>query len=327
MRYFIIIPPAAYNAVKVALCFVPLWYNSHRSDYYTGYFIIIPPAAYNAVKVAFYFVPLWYNRRKNDSLDFSMDTWGNVMKPILYTGAMDAETLYLMQELKQPERVTLGCWKCMRGILDDIPVVIVRTNQGMANAAAATALAIERFEPQAILNQGTSGGHAPDLHRGDIVLGARVINMTAVRTPDRERGAGMDLEHAEPLGLEIANTNSGDGKKMTVFLADAALLSAAEQIKYAEGRVVTGTIGSGDIWNNELDRIHWLHTNWGTLTEEMETAACAQICTAYGIPFLGIRILSNTAVHREAFDETTGMHCQKFARAVIAEYCKRIDIK
>ena len=49
-----------------------------------------------------------------------------LMKPILYTGAMDAETLYLMQELKQPERVTLGCWKRMRGTLDDIPVVIVR---------------------------------------------------------------------------------------------------------------------------------------------------------------------------------------------------------
>ncbi|MBS5144159.1 MAG: 5'-methylthioadenosine/S-adenosylhomocysteine nucleosidase [Butyricicoccus pullicaecorum] len=256
-----------------------------------------------------------------------MYTWGNVMKPILYTGAMDAETLYLMQELKQPERVTLGCWKCMRGTLDDIPVVIVRTNQGMANAAAATALAIEYFEPQAILNQGTSGGHAPDLHRGDIVLGARVINMTAVRTPDRARGAGMDLEHAEPLGLEIANINPGDGKKMTVFPADAALLSAAEQTKYAEGRVVTGTIGSGDIWNNELDRIHWLHTNWGTLTEEMETAACAQICMAYGIPFLGIRILSNTAVHGETFDETTGTRCQKFARAVIMEYCKRLNIK
>lgn len=256
-----------------------------------------------------------------------MDTWGNVMKPILYTGAMDAETAYLMQALKQPEQVTLGCWKCMRGTLDDIPVVVVRTNQGMANAAAATALAVERFEPHAVLNQGTSGGHAPDLHRGDIVIGEQVINMTAVRTPNRERGAGMDWESAEPLGLEIANVNPGDGKKMTVFPADAALLSAAKQTMYTEGRVVSGTIGSGDIWNNELDRIHWLHTNWGTLTEEMETAACAQICMAYGIPFLGIRILSNSAVHGELFDETTGIRCQKFSRAVIAGYCKGLAEK
>lgn len=247
------------------------------------------------------------------------------MKPILYTGAMDAETLYLMQELEQPERVTLGCWKCMRGILDGIPVVVVRTNQGMANAAASTALAIERFQPCAVINQGTSGGHAPDLHRGDIVIGERVINMGAVRTPDRDRGAGMDLEHAEPLGLEIANTDAGDGRKVTAFPADAMLLSAAEQTPWTEGRIAKGTIGSGDIWNNELDRIDWLHTNWGTLTEEMEAAASAQICMAYEIPFLGIRILSNTAVHGESFDETTGLQCQKFARAVIARYCNKID--
>ncbi len=245
------------------------------------------------------------------------------MKPILYTGAMDVETLYLMEELAQPERVTLGCWKCMRGILDGIPVVILRTNQGVANAAASTALAIERFQPQAVLNQGTSGGHAPNLHRGDIVIGERVINIGAIRTPNRDRGAGIDLEHAEPLGLEIANTEPGDGRKMTAFPADAVLLAAAEQIQWAEGRVAKGTIGSGDIWNNALDRIDWLHTNWGTLTEEMEAASSAQICMAYKIPFLGIRILSNTAVHGEPFDETTGLQCQKFARAVIAQYCKK----
>lgn len=245
------------------------------------------------------------------------------MQPILYTGAMDAETLYLMNELTQAEQVTLGCWKCMCGFLDGIPVVIVRTNQGMANAAASTALAIERFHPRAVLNQGTSGGHAPDLHRGDIVIGARVINMTAVRTPDRERGAGIDVESAQPLGLEIANTEPGDGRKMTEFFADAVLLEAAEQTLWTDGRVVKGTIGSGDVWNNELDRIHWLYTNWGTMTEEMETAASAQICAAYNIPFLGVRILSNTAVYGESFDETTGVKCQQFARAVITQYCKK----
>ena len=95
------------------------------------------------------------------------------MRPIVCTGAMDAETLWLIDALEQAEPVTLGCWKCVQGELDGYPVVIVRTNQGMANAAASTALAIERFAPCAVLNQGTSGGHAPDLHTGDIVIGAQ----------------------------------------------------------------------------------------------------------------------------------------------------------
>ena len=84
----------------------------------------------------------------------------------------------------------------------------------MANAAAATALAIERFEPHAVLNQGTSGGHAPDLHRGDIVNWGTGHQYDRCAYPEiRSAGAGMDWESAEPLGLEIPNVNPGDKQK------------------------------------------------------------------------------------------------------------------
>ena len=43
----------------------------------------------------------------------------------------------------------------------------------MENTAAATAVAIEKFNPIAIINQGTSGGHDPSLNVFDIVLGKR----------------------------------------------------------------------------------------------------------------------------------------------------------
>lgn len=242
------------------------------------------------------------------------------MRPILCTGAMDAETLWLIDALEDARPQTLGCWKCVTGTLDGAPVVIVRTNQGMANAAASTALAIERFAPCAVLNQGTSGGHAPDLHTGDLVIGVQTVNMNAVRTPARARGTGIDPTCGEPLGLEIANPNPGDGPKQTVFWADPTLVRAAASIPWTAGRVVQGTVGSGDVWNNELDRIAWLHETLGTLTEEMEAAASAQICAAYGVPFLTVRILSNTAVHGEPFDEQTGERCQQFARAVMRRY-------
>ena len=64
-----------------------------------------------------------------------MDTWGNVMKPI-YIQAQWTQNC-ISEALKEPKRYTWGCWKCMRGTLDDIPVV-VRTNQGMASAADST---------------------------------------------------------------------------------------------------------------------------------------------------------------------------------------------
>ena len=48
--------------------------------------------------------------------------------------------------------------------------MVCRTEQGLANTGAATALAMEFFHPVAVINQGTSGGHDPDLHTFDIVL-------------------------------------------------------------------------------------------------------------------------------------------------------------
>ncbi len=44
---------------------------------------------------------------------------------------------------------------------------------------------------------------------------------------------------------------------------------------YTKGKVVEGTIGSADVWNNEVDRIKWFHTKYGTSVEEMEGAAAS----------------------------------------------------
>lgn len=50
----------------------------------------------------------------------------------------------------------------------------------MSNAAAATAIAIERYKPIAIINQGTSGGHDPELKVYDIVLGRYTTNIGVI---------------------------------------------------------------------------------------------------------------------------------------------------
>jgi adenosylhomocysteine nucleosidase len=63
------------------------------------------------------------------------------------------------------------------GELGGYPVCVCKTAKGMENTAASTAVAMERYEPIAIINQGTSGGHDPSLHVGDIVLGKRVLNI------------------------------------------------------------------------------------------------------------------------------------------------------
>ncbi|MFW1707822.1 5'-methylthioadenosine nucleosidase, partial [Acinetobacter baumannii] len=80
-------------------------------------------------------------------------------------------------------------WK---GTYNGYPMSITKTRLGMSNSAAATALAIERYKPIAILNQGTAGGHDPDLHVYDIDLGKYATNIGAFRTPKQPLCGGTN---------------------------------------------------------------------------------------------------------------------------------------
>ena len=76
-------------------------------------------------------------------------------------------------------------------------------------------------------------------------------------------------------------------------------------------------LGSADEWNNQIDRIALLREKYHTASEDMESAAVAQLCLSYGIPFLGIRILSNSIVNGEEFDESVGIEGQKFTLRLV----------
>lgn len=232
---------------------------------------------------------------------------------ILIQGAMDTETGYLIEQLAEAECMVLGNWKFYTGFLGakKEPVIISRTYQGMVNAAAATSLALVHFAPKAVINQGIGGGHDTGFHRGDIVLGERVVPIGAVVRRFSGAGAGIDERDFEPLKIEIYNRKEGKTEKVLDFPCDGELLAVAEGVK-TTCRTARGVIGSGDEWNNQLDRIALLRERYRTAVEDMESAAAAELCLSYGIPFIGIRILSNSIVNGEAFDESVGLLGQKF---------------
>lgn len=116
--------------------------------------------------------------------------------PILIQGAMDVETTAMMEALEDAERITIGGYIFVSGKLDGYPVIISKTQVGMVNAAASTAIAIMNFNPLCIINQGTAGGHDPALHAGDIVLGETIVPINAYKStiwtrewvPNRKHG-------------------------------------------------------------------------------------------------------------------------------------------
>ena len=250
-------------------------------------------------------------------------------RPVVVQGAMDVEVRRLAGALEHAEEQKVRGWTFWRGSVGGYPVVVSKTLKGTANAAAATALAAERYEPIAIINQGTAGGHEPDLHVFDIVLGDEAINIGSFKTGYRARGGGSRFEEWMPLDLMRSEGSAGNdpnARIMRRFHADEALLAAARSVsdRYRRGRIVDGVIGSSEIWNSELDRIQQFHDRFGTAAEEMETAAAAQIAGLFGVPFLGIRVVSNNITNGGAYDATTGEACQDFVLDVVKAYVRTV---
>ncbi|HJZ78115.1 MAG TPA: 5'-methylthioadenosine/S-adenosylhomocysteine nucleosidase [Vicinamibacterales bacterium] len=246
-------------------------------------------------------------------------------RPVVVQGAMDIEIRSLAAALEHAGEERVKGWTFWRGTIDGYPVIVSKTLKGMSNAAAATALAAERYAPMAIINQGTAGGHEPDLHVFDIVLGDDAVNLGSFRTGFRGRGGGSRFEEWMPLDLMRSEGSAGNdpnARTMRRFHGDDGLLAAARSVRnrYRRGRIVDGVIGSSEIWNSELDRIEQFHDRFGTTAEEMETASAAQIAGLFDIPFLGIRIVSNNITNGGSYDAATGPACQEYVLDVVKAY-------
>ena len=255
------------------------------------------------------------------------------LQPIMIQGPMPIEAEYFAALLDNVNIEYSGNAVFYRGTLDGYPIVVAKTGKGLENTAAATAIGIERYRPRLIINQGTSGGHNPGLNVGDIVLGERSVNASNFKTQKLAKGEGSKPFQWLPMDLMASEKSAGEGssakdaEKLRFYLGDKTLIALASSLSssYKRGKVVTGTIGSGNFWNNEIDRIAWLHKNMGTSVEEMETSAAAQIAHAYHTPFLGIRVLSNNITSHGEYDPTTAKDCQAFVADVVKAYIKSLN--
>ncbi|WLR61742.1 5'-methylthioadenosine/S-adenosylhomocysteine nucleosidase [Pseudalkalibacillus hwajinpoensis] len=248
-------------------------------------------------------------------------------RPIIVQGPMPIEAEEFAQKLENVTEENSGSFVFYKGTVDDYPVIVTKTGKGMENTAAATALAIEKYNPIAIINQGTSGGHDPELDVFDIVLGQRTTNTGSLKTTNLAENEGIEPTEWKPMDLMASEGSAGedpDAENIRYFDGDKDLLAAANAVKeeYTKGKVVEGTIGSADVWNNEIDRIKWFHENYGTSVEEMEGAAGAQIAQAFDVPFLGIRILSNNKVNGGEYNPNTAEANQEYVYKVVQQYIK-----
>lgn len=155
-----------------------------------------------------------------------------------------------------------------------------RSGIGKVSAARTAAEIILGDRPDCIISSGCAGGLKRDLQVFDVIAGAQY--------------AYYDVWCGEG---NLPGQVQGLPQK---FSADSSLLSAALSLDGGGRRVHAGLICTGDRFiesPEEADSISKIFPE--ALACDMESAAIAQVCLHYGVPFLSFRLISDVPGSRE----------------------------
>jgi adenosylhomocysteine nucleosidase len=199
-------------------------------------------------------------------------------------GAMEPEVAILKAQLTDASHTVHGGYTFYQGKINNSEVVIVQSGIGKVAAALATAILIDRFDVDYVVNTGSAGGFDSRLKVGDIVVSSEV------------RYHDVDLT---AFGYEVGQLPANPA----AFSPNTTLVAAAnkgiEQLNQAEGqniKAVLGLITTGDTFMTKEEDVAKARANFPTMAAvEMEGAAIAQACLQLQTPFVVIRSLSDIA--------------------------------
>lgn len=194
-------------------------------------------------------------------------------------GAMEPEVAILKAKLTNPQTLEHAGYQFFQGQLNGSDVVIVQSGIGKVAAALATAMLIEKFQPDYVVNTGSAGGFDQSLNVGDIVISSEVryhdVNVTA-------------------FGYEIGQLPANPA----AYIPHPVLVAAAKSSIAAlpDIQTLVGQITTGDTFMTADEDIAKARANFPDMAAvEMEGAAIAQTCLQFKLPFVVIRSLSDIA--------------------------------
>lgn len=187
--------------------------------------------------------------------------------------AMQKELDLLLPILSELTEQKADGFTFYKGVIDRHPVVVTKCGIGKVNAAIGSKVLIDLFHPAMIVNTGVAGGTGADAGILDIVVA------DAVAYHDVWCGPGT-----------LPGQAAGFPERFSCESSVAALecLQGRDDVKF-------GLIASGDIFISrpeEVARIRGIYPDVQAV--DMESAAIAQVCSMEGVPFVCIRVVSDT---------------------------------
>ncbi|MBA4156025.1 MAG: futalosine hydrolase [Gemmatimonadetes bacterium] len=213
--------------------------------------------------------------------------------PVAMVCAVALEMAPVAGWLQSAERTTIGRKPAARGLLDDVPVVLLAAGMGKTNAAHALTALLERERVRGVINFGVAGAYAGS----GLEVGATALASAEIYGDD-----GVETPHGwistEGIGIPLLRTESAC--RFNEFPLDPERVAAAGRALAAAGiESRTGPFVTLSSCSGTTKRGVELSRRFRALCESMEGAALAHVCAIYGVPFLEARGISNAVEDRD----------------------------
>ncbi len=162
----------------------------------------------------------------------------------------------------------------LQHLFGDDRVIVEKCGIGKVNAALGTAEMIRKYQPDVIVSSGCAGGNGDDINVRDVVVGAEVSYHDVY--------CGSAVEYGQVQGLPAH------------YKADPRLLEKACRVQGEGFSVHPGLIVTGDWFVDSKDKMRNILSHFpDAKAVDMESAAIAQTCFKYGVPFISFRVVSD----------------------------------
>ncbi len=186
---------------------------------------------------------------------------------------MQSELDMLLNEMVNIDLHIINGFRYHTGMIGDNQVIATQCGIGKVNGAVGALTLIDTFAPDAIINTGIAGGTGNGAGVLDVVIGTEVAYHDVWCGPGNAPGQVQGLPERFAGATELFGTDR---------------LKTDHKVKF-------GLIASGDKFiTTPADLEALMAVQPSAIAIDMESGAIAQVCHIKNVPFLAVRVVSDT---------------------------------
>ena len=188
--------------------------------------------------------------------------------------AMSSEYKQVAQLLEDKTEHTEGIYTYTEGRIKNNTIILTQCGIGKVNAATGAVELIRTFQPDCIISTGVAGGIDRCLKVMDVVASQHIVY--------HDVWCGEGNAYGQIQGMPAQ------------FEGNPTLFNCAMSID-TQTAIHGGLICTGDKFITDREELDIIKGNFHEgLAVDMESAAIAQVCHIYKVPFISFRIISDT---------------------------------